>query len=105
MSDHHGQWQADGDDLKTGKQCVLWGQDTVPTKEDGHRWLAEVSSKLTHGERKRREPRACNDAKKFIRRAPPEGYPSTMRRFHVDKDKPTGACIDLEIYGMAFCDV
>lgn len=103
MSEHYGQWQADGDDLTNGKQRVEWGQDTVPTKQEGRAWLAAVAKKITSGERIRREPRACRDAKRFVERCPPQAYPSTMRRFYADNDKPT-ACIDLEIYGLAFCD-
>lgn len=106
MSKHSGQWQADGDAIKRGggKQCVEWGQDTVPTKGDGRRWLAQVSDMVTHGERKRLAPNACKDAKKFVRRAPVDGHPTTARRFFADDDTPS-ACIDLEIYGLAFSGV
>ncbi|MFH0899323.1 MAG: hypothetical protein V2A73_01710 [Pseudomonadota bacterium] len=38
MSKHHGQWQAQGDDIKKTGHRREWGQDTVPTKGEGLTW-------------------------------------------------------------------
>jgi hypothetical protein len=76
----------------------------VPTKEQGTQWLGEVSVKCTHGQRARREGRACRDARKFVQRAPAGGYPTSSRHFYARDDRYPNARIDVEIYGLAFKD-
>ncbi len=104
MSNHSGQWQAQGDDIDDPPRghCVEWGEAEVPTKEQGRGWLGEVADKCTKTQRRRRSGRACRDAKKFIARAPAEGYPTTSKHFYARDDAYVNARIDLEIYGMAF---
>lgn len=106
MSKHHGQWQAQGDDIKNPPKghCREWGQDSVPTKTDGLGWLAEVAAMCTVSQRDRRTPVACRKAKRFVRRAPPEGYPTMSVHFPAPQDAYKNARIDLEIYGDAFAD-
>lgn len=105
MSEHYGQWQAQGDDMPTTKgRTVEWGQDTVPNKEDGLRWLTEVAMQCTASERERREGRACPQAIKFVNRCPPGGHPRTSKHFYARDDRYKNARIDLEIYGLAFRD-
>lgn len=103
MSDHHGQWQAQGDDVdgnRTGHR-KHWGQAGVPTKANGLAWLLEVSGMCTHSQRKRRE-NACKAARRFVRRAPIEGYPTMRKTFSANDSHCRNARIDLEVYGMAF---
>ncbi|HFE45574.1 MAG TPA: hypothetical protein ENJ18_08770 [Nannocystis exedens] len=102
MNNHHGQWQAQGDDIDARGHCVEWGEIKVPTKEQGRDWLGEVAGKCTRSQRRRREGRACRDARRFIDRAPAEGYPTTSKHFYARDDAYANARIDLEIYGMAF---
>ncbi|MBX3270374.1 MAG: hypothetical protein KF729_08950 [Sandaracinaceae bacterium] len=103
MSEHHGQWQAQGDDVSGRGHRVTWGQDVVPTKADGLEWLEQLAANCSKGEGKRRE-RACRDAKRFVCRAAPEGHPSMMKSFYCRDDAYPNARIDVEIYGFAFRD-
>ena len=105
MSEHYGQWQAQGDDMPTTKgRTTEWGQDSVPDKNDGLAWLMDVAEQCTAGERARREARACPQAVRFVMRCPPEGHPLTSKHFYARDDRYKNARIDLEIYGRAFCD-
>jgi hypothetical protein len=79
----------------------MWGHDDVPTQAQGHGYLREVEVMCADREQKRRE-RAFRDARRFISRAPPGGYPSTMRPFYGKDDAYRNARVDLEIYGLAF---
>lgn len=106
MSKNHGQWQAQGADIKDPPKghCKEWGQDSTPTKEEGLGWLAEVAAMCTGSQRKLREKSACPDAKLFVRRAPAGGYPTTSKHFYARSGTYRNARIDLEVYGMAFRD-
>lgn len=103
MSRHHGEWQAQGRDIGGRGHRVAWGQERVPTKTEGTTWLQAVLSQCTASERDRRERRALRDAERFLRRCPPEGYPTTSEHFYARCDSHPDARIDLEIYGLAFC--
>lgn len=103
VSEHHGEWQAQGDDIPGRGHRVSWGQADVPTKAQGLAWLGAIATHCTESVRKRRE-RACRDAKRFVDRAPVEGYPSMMKSFYCGGDRYPNARIDLEIYGLAFRD-
>lgn len=102
MSKNSGQWQAQGDDIGGKGHCVEWGQDAVPTKQQGLTWLGQVEAACAHKQRERRAG-SFRDARRFVQRAPPGGYPSTSRHFYADDDRYPDARVDLEIYGMAFC--
>lgn len=104
MSEHYGQWQAQGDDIKDPPKghCHEWGQDVVPTKPDGLTWLEAVKAQCTASQRARREQRAFSRADRFVRRAPPDGYPTTHKHFYAEDDAFPDARVDLEIYGLAF---
>jgi hypothetical protein len=106
MSNHHGQWQAQGDDIKNPPRGHRkeWGQATVPTKPQGLGWLQEVVDMCTDSQYRRREVRGFRAAEKFVRRAPPDGYPTMMKSFYANDDKYRDARVDLEIYGKAFAD-
>jgi hypothetical protein len=106
MSKHHGQWQAQGKDIKDPHKGYRreWGQDTVPTKPQGLGWLDEVAEMCTASEFRRREVGGFRAAEKFVKRAPPDGYPTMMRSFYAKDDRYPNARVDLEIYGMAFAD-
>jgi hypothetical protein len=106
MSDHHGQWQAQGDDITEppGGHCKEWGQNAVPTKGEGLQWLVCVVGMCTSAQRRRREARAQRQAERFVSRAPREGYPTTSKHFYAQDDRYPDARIDVEVYGMAFQD-
>lgn len=104
MSKNSGEWQAQGDDIPGRGHRVDWGQDEVPTKTQGLRWLHEVGEECTGSQRSRRETTACRDARRFVARVPPEGYPTTSRQFYARDGHYKNARIDLEIRGMAFKD-
>ncbi|MDP3571090.1 MAG: hypothetical protein Q8S42_10705 [Archangium sp.] len=101
MSNHHGQWQAQGDDIPKPGHRRMWGQELVPTKQQGREWLIEVQEMCQRAELRRREE-AFRDAQRFLSRAPVEGYPSTMKPFYAYDDSYPNARVDLEIYGLAF---
>lgn len=105
MANHSGQWQAQGDDIKTppNGHCVTWGHGYIPTKSEGHGYLDQVIDKCQKKEKKLREDAEIK-ARRFIDRSPPEGYPTASKHFYCNSDVYKNARIDLEIYGMAFCD-
>jgi hypothetical protein len=104
MSEHYGQWQAQGDDIKNPPKghCRTWGQDTAPTKDEGCTWLGGVMEMCSASQRRCRQARAYPSAQRFVRRAPPEGYPTTSVHFYAFRDSGRNERIDLEIWGYAF---
>ncbi|MCK6523947.1 hypothetical protein L6R49_21265, partial [Myxococcota bacterium] len=67
-------------------ECVEWGQDEVPTKAEGRSWLSQVAERCTSSQRARRAVRACKEALRFIKRAPPGGYPTISKHFYAKGD-------------------
>jgi hypothetical protein len=102
MSTYYGQWQAQGEDIANPGHCRTWGQETVPTKDEGLAWLGEVAGMCTASQRKRRQDKGFNAAERFVRRAPAEGYPTTSKHFYAGDDAYLDARVDLEIYVLAF---
>lgn len=104
VSEHHGQWQAQGDDIPERGHSRVWACDDVPTNRQGMDWLAELMAKCERRQATRRA-RAHKDAMRFLERAPSEGYPSLQRSFYARDDDYKNARIDVEIYGCAFRSV
>jgi len=77
MSNSHGQWQAQGDDVPGRGHVVGWTEVAVPTRDQGLRWLGDVIDMCTARQRRTRD-RAYRDAKRYVERAPGEGYPTMI---------------------------
>jgi len=105
---HRGRWQAQGADITQpkGGHSAKWEESLPPTKAAGLAKLQELSEKCESRQRVVRA-NACTKAKRYVERAPPEGYVATgaSKSFYVDPadKKHKNARIDLEITaGAAF---
>jgi hypothetical protein len=107
---HRGLWQAQGADIEgrvRGGVSKGWSERVPPTKAEGLALLARLATLCEARERALRE-KACEKAKRYVRRAPVDGYVATGKNkpFYVeprDRKRYKGARIDLDIKaGKAF---
>ena len=105
---HRGLWQAQGGDITQpkGGHSTKWDETVPLTKIAGLAKLKELANKCEERQRTLRAG-ACAKARRYVERAPAEGYFATgaSKPFYVDPadKKHKGARIDLEIKaGTAF---
>lgn len=98
--DNRGQWQAQGNDCPSPKgHCLPWNSAQTLTKTQGLELLAQLSKLCSDGQRKLRTG-ACEEAKRYTRRAPSQGYPAFHMKTFLVRSPPQRAKkarIDFEV--------